>query len=578
LSNKVCNIQPKITQTIVHVKRGYNFEQQNGVADLIPIFTSGDNTTDATVTNLRKYQWDYIHNPENIVGLFEDDSEGEANGFSDYAETRQIIDQIRFGYAFNKSITISYNKSFVGANNITLGDEIKYKKLLISFNKTLPITINPRLCELPEDFSVLANMDALRTGFCFAKQTNSRTFYTIEIESKTANNEFANLKKYLLCEDKEKWSSHIDRVINNGGYSLANLSALPNEALMEISNTQRIKLLEKIAKANIDDYYPLAAKIMLNVPQNQITDLFTKLNGTIIFYKFKNQMNHDNYTKFIKATTLLYYQQDGLKDTLINLPYNRMFVNQEREGDIGASIRNSFLLNQTNITITGNVIIVTGIKNPYGRTIPNGTKAFQAYSNTVGYCDLIGLELVSDFGNLKADSYKDIIPLPAFYFDWIQTNIQRENIINAIDATITIASLAVGVSELRMAIKGGQYIYVAYLSVGVALTSYNLVRFNSDIDTYFDQIAKSNPDVKEFFELLDIFAILYDMSNIVVSRIVTKDNKQFFNDFIAAWTDSKEDIFDHILNHSKGGKQEAKKITDEFKKLVTEIIAELNKK
>ena len=37
-----------------------------------------DYTTNATATNLRKYQWDYIHNPENIVGIFEDDSEGEA--------------------------------------------------------------------------------------------------------------------------------------------------------------------------------------------------------------------------------------------------------------------------------------------------------------------------------------------------------------------------------------------------------------------------------------------------------------------------------------------------------------------
>ena len=46
------------------------------VVELIPIFTSGDYTTNATATNLRKYQWDYIHNPENIVGIFEDDSEG----------------------------------------------------------------------------------------------------------------------------------------------------------------------------------------------------------------------------------------------------------------------------------------------------------------------------------------------------------------------------------------------------------------------------------------------------------------------------------------------------------------------
>jgi len=254
-----------------------------------------------------------------------------------------------------------------------------------------------------------------------------------------------------------------------------------------------------------------------------------------------------------------------------------MFVNQTREGSTGASISNSFSPNQTTITITGNVTVVTGTTNPYGVTIPNVTKTFQAYSYPVGYCDLIGLELVSDFGHLKASMHDDVVPLPAFYFDWINTNRQNEANCKMIDATITIASLAIGVSELKLAIKGGQYIYAAYLGVGTALTTYNLVRLNTDIDTYFDQAAKSNPDVKDFFEFLNNFAILYDVSNIVVSRIVTKDNKQFFNDFVAAWTVSKDGVFDHILNHPEGSDQKAKEVTGEFEKLINEIIVELNK-
>jgi len=49
-----------------------------------------DYTTDATATNLRKYQWDYIHNPENIVGIFEDDSEGESGEMDDCWEDNHI--------------------------------------------------------------------------------------------------------------------------------------------------------------------------------------------------------------------------------------------------------------------------------------------------------------------------------------------------------------------------------------------------------------------------------------------------------------------------------------------------------
>jgi len=245
------------------------------------------------------------------------EEEGAMIGFSDYKGTRQIIEQIRFGYAFNKSVTITHDKSSgTGADNITLGDGVKHEKLLIGFHKTLPITLNPRSCELPEDFAVLGNTDALRTGFCYAKQTNSRAFYTVEFESKIANNQFANLKKYLLCESKEKWSSHIDGLISSGGYSLANLNALSGEALKELSNKQRIDLLNKIAKVNMKDYDPLAARVMANVPSESITDLFEKLKQTTLFYTFKEQMNHDNYTEFIKSATLLYYQQDMLKEKL----------------------------------------------------------------------------------------------------------------------------------------------------------------------------------------------------------------------------------------------------------------------
>ena len=56
-----------------------NFLLQNTRVELLPTILSGDYITPSTqnpATNLRKYQWDYIHHPESMIGIFQDDAEG----------------------------------------------------------------------------------------------------------------------------------------------------------------------------------------------------------------------------------------------------------------------------------------------------------------------------------------------------------------------------------------------------------------------------------------------------------------------------------------------------------------------
>lgn len=479
-----------------------------------------------------------------LFAFAQDESEGAMMGFSDYKGTRQIIEQIRFGYAFNKSVSITHDKSSsTGADNITLGDGVMYEKLLIGFHKALPITLNPRSCELPEDFAVLGNTDALRTGFCHTKQTNSRAFYAVEFESKTANSEFTNLKKYLLCENKEKWSSHIDGLISSGGYSLANLSALSGEALKELSNKQRINLLDKIAKVNMKDYDPLAARVMANVPSESITDLFEKLKQTTLFYTYKEQMNHDNYTEFIKSATLLYYQQDMLKEKLKNLTPDKMFAHQYREGSIGASITNEFSATTTDFTITGTVVVVSrsaGSESAFDayNQQPNQTKSFQAYSNPVNYFDLIGVEMYSDLGNIQGNG--KVIPMPAFYFDWLYTNQNRENTIKAIDASVTILSLAVGIGELRMVAAAGRGIFITKTSLGILKSAVNLSLLNDKIYSSFENQTWGD----EFFIGWKTFCWVYDIATFDLKNV--NKNRDFFNDFVMAWSVSKEVIQQNV--------------------------------
>jgi hypothetical protein len=541
--------------------------------ELIPTL-SGDYTSG---TALYKYQWDAIHNPEIIwFSWLQEEEEGEMSGF-DYAGVRNIVESLRFGYAFNTSVTIDCNdKMGLIVNNITLGDGNKYDEVIVGFHNDLPFEINPRECGIADGFSVLNNTNSLRTGFCLTSGKGSRNFFKVEIGTKVINNQFENLKNYLTCENEIEWRKQIDDILNKGGYSLANLNSMPDKALKELENEQRIKLLQKICKSELKDYYNLASRVIINIKKEEVKDFFERLNNTSIIYDLKNQMNFNYYSDFIINLTMLFSQQDDIKERLKNISYDRIFVYQEREGTFGASIDNYFNHYKDKIEVTGKVVVIKPIENAFGVPIAGSPENFNAYNYELKYCDLVGLELRSDYGHFKAQSGK-LIPLPAFYFSYLQEKKLRESNIRTAELTIDILSLAIGIHELKLAVKGGQYFYSAYLAVGVTLNTYNLLRLNSEIDKYFDQLEKSNDKFKNLFEFFDKFSIIYDISNIVVSRVVTKNNIQFFNDFIAVWTLSKDEIYKHILNHPEGGEEKAIEITEEFQKFVNDIVVEIKK-
>ncbi|MEQ8416434.1 MAG: hypothetical protein RIB71_18270 [Imperialibacter sp.] len=68
-----------------------------------------------TGTTLYKYQWDYVHDPVNVVTLFDDDEEGAMGVISNSTNTKALLDSIR-----------SYNKKKI--DKLISSDFIKDKK------------------------------------------------------------------------------------------------------------------------------------------------------------------------------------------------------------------------------------------------------------------------------------------------------------------------------------------------------------------------------------------------------------------------------------------------------------------
>jgi hypothetical protein len=477
--------------------------------------------------NLNKYQWDLIHNPASVLfSWLEDEGEG-AYGSANYSNIVEGIRCSRYSGSNTlniKNLDAQIRQSTLTWNYPSLLDNEPYGNFTLAMDND--------------------NIEVVNTDVIFAKGNK----VSIGESGKQINFSVRNKNLYDSPELAEKLKDYLN--IDKAGYigqvedllikmdRMADISIqiqnIPDCWFSEISNNRRIEYLKKLS-SKADDNINYIIKLVNTVKKENIASFFAELGKTTLFYTFRarDNISFDNYTAFIKSATLLYYQQYGLKDKLLDLPYNKLFVNQAREGSLGASISNSFAGDQDVITITGNVTVVIGTTNPYGVTVPSGTKAFQAYSYSVGYCDLIGLELNSDFGNLKASVHNDIVPLPAFYFDWMKTNLQRQSNLQAIDVTVTLLTLAVGIGELQAVSMIGRFLFAVKMT-GVIKSSIDLVLLNQKVSQF---IETSGPTGNSFLEVWPSLSLFYNLATFDLRNI--NMNRDFFNDIEIAWNVSK---------------------------------------
>lgn len=515
----------------------HTFDEKYQIAE-----KSTTNLLDYTAgTDLVKHQWDAIHDPGLVIGMFERDEEGKS----------KVTDGIYVNGILNAILCAK-------KNNQSEIDVSGYKKLErqdpgVFWSSELPGISYLGECEVTLKYASSQSKNTLSINII------NQVDNVVTIGDNTNCKLEISIKRnlYPSVEDAEKFAAYLKGTsdeINSNIENLmkqldgmVNLSAkiqiVPTCWYSEINNTRRVEYLNKLA-SKPDDNINTILKLVNTTKKENVAAFFAELGKSSIFYNFKNSMSFANYSAFVRSCTFLFYQQEGLKDKLVNLPYNMLFINEAREGSLGASISNSFAGNETTITITGNVSVVTVTTNAYGVTVPSGTKAFQAYSYQVGYCDLIGLELVSDFAYLKASVHNDIIPLPAFYFDWLNANIQRESTIRSIDITFTVASLAIGLGELKAISKVGRFVFAVKLT-GVVKSSIDLVLLNQKIYNFIETGSSSGAS---FLSNWRKFSIMYDLATFDL-RNVNKD-RNFFNDFNITWNLTsmalKENLSDEV--------------------------------
>ena len=471
--------------------------------------------------DLGAFQWSVMANPAPLT-WFDSEEDGMALSNTDKKATRQIIETLRFGYTFNRRVVIEYpDKAYTGMNREPLGDNKLYDEITIYFpNK--PNTVNPR-----ESFMEVYSGDVAKGRFGFISAGGQRA----EIELMTlAGEQHNNLKTYIQCDSPEAWRSNIDNLINGtGSANLANLNALPDEALAEVTNDQRIRLLNKIVNAAVSDYYPLAARIMANVPEEQIKDIFAKLSNSTIFASLKNRMNHEAYTDFVRASLSVFYRQDDLIGRLQNVHLDNVFVwhkGRNAVNGIGSEISYTLTLTDNSLEIRGGVEVwrPTAPRNyPLEHLGPH-----PLYDTQISITDMMALRVDTDLGDIPGNE-SVVYPIPAFYFDWLVTNENREQRIRALDAAITITSFAVGLGELRLVATAGRFIF-ALRAASVVKSAVDLVMLDEEIK----EVLENQPVLGGFFANWSYFSLAYDLVTFDLKNVSA--NRRFFDALLASYS------------------------------------------
>ena len=484
---------------------------------------------------LNHWQWKDIHQPKSVRFKWLQEEEGaESIWNGDYLANRTIIESLRFAYAFGKEFIC---KSDIGgiSNGIVLGNGIKYDYLATYIRSKQKL--NLRTCENSEPFVALDNTK-LRSGFGLTDQGQTRTAYAVEYE--TTKEQHESINKYIKCSDATTWKSGIDFMIKHNYWS--NISAMPEEAFGEITNNQRISILSGISSINnYDVCVLLALSVAKNINQENVASFFDSLDETDILFKLNEKLRSSDYEEFIKLLTLAYFSQSNIKERVANMQHVYTWHRGIKLTGQGDEITYSMSQNDNKLHIRSIVKKWT----LQGQT-PHYEGEQKLVDEDVLMTDLVGVYMSEGtLCNLKAD--KQVYPMPAFFFDYLLSKQNKEDLLTAVDALTTIASFAIGVGELGLVAKawnGYSFAKKGWMIWQYASNTINIALLNDCINSkVFNDFLGEYQSAKDFWNIVNTLTSIGIESEILISNkssILQISNA--YNIFVTNWLLYKSSI------------------------------------
>lgn len=461
-----------------------------------------DNLMDYTSgTKLLKFQWDLIHNPVAVLGLFEDDEDGAYVSESGEQQVARIINSIRCGLKKqNQEIEIHYGQY---AYEVKLGrvismldfqdygslstQEFKDAKLLVSIGgygnegffggyKDLKINLN-QFDYKPEDRLVIPGASgSLIFKFSFISDaTTKRNVY--QWLSSTLSKESASASTFVVNNSKA-WKA--DEIMLFSQCELEQLSRENRKKLMsELVENQQSNVPWTNVGIDKDTYQYLLINLLKSTPQVDRSYFYGQLkaNPRWMLYPYE-VMDLDQREKYVKLITEWWLASTA----------------SAPESSEHVVINYSVFGNPNNLVETTSSYSKIDFKT---RGINNKV----TYVPETTLCSLAPLDVI-EISFRSQNATKKSTVLPAILVKYMIDKGTYQDIKDLGWTMFNAATLLTGVGEIGLAIQGIK-------NTKFALTAFRLLLGTSDIvtsigSTYCTQARSSTEFCKEFsrFEVL----------------------------------------------------------------------------
>jgi hypothetical protein len=482
-----------------------------------------DNLMDyASGTGITKHQWDGIHDPGLVIGMFESDENSEFE--HNELKLKILFEKIRYAYVTKENLDLTFAdfgetlKGSLGYNPV-----LSTSKLTMLYGSFRDIEVN--FPEKAEFGSVLLNPTIEKRGGYSIININTYASEIVHgphnIEIQVNNNDAQALYNYLFpAIDLNAWQEKAKYLIAG---SQNDMLSYPSEAFGNMYIGYRMRLLNFLAETNLTENWfgsankeKMVIEIIKTTPVKDVVTLFDKLRQNDLIAKLDDKMGNiggqDNYTDFCMELFKLY--KKGYLNQLIS---SKNLKSRHLKWHVVSFNSPPYIIKYDN----GNQLVITDNFNSRNKlTVDPFNTVFLLECES----PLLGIEHSQPF------------PVPAFFFRWIENEWDNRSSFAQIDLTVDIVSLMDGVTEFKKAYKAREVIKGIYAALVVGKSSVDLItRFsNAVFDKKTKEIIEKYPGGRFFLEQWEGVEPYVELG-IYGEGLTTTSELKAFASFAAAW-------------------------------------------
>ena len=491
-------------------------------------------------TDLWKYQWDLIHNPESIVFAWaQDEDEGEFKGNTPIEKVVNTIEMLRCGFVsnrkvkFEKNVFFSWLKESVTVRDFDgLYDGNTYKYIHIQLLNDSKLIEYPADLQLAESDSYFNSLLKLARGEVLKLDFGG---LIILVDKDNAQNllEYLTPTEHQYKLQQRQFVQSIADLFDKQFYTrekVINILKVSPQCLYEsLTQDQRLSLLSLINNnSNIPETVEnIVIDIIRTTPDEQIEYLFDNLHTTGLLAYFDRVMNNvgssnDNYTRFIYELLKLYLARfsDNL-DCFEATPWGQLNVdNQVRSiGNLNYVYETPFYWWQK------------GCKVPTWRYGTRGV--FISDHNTCGYFNKENVEIDPfepvviyfeedlSFYELPPELESRIVSMPAFVLPWLRNEASNKEAMRMAGNAVTIVESFTPLGATGKVASGLRGVLIkAFVYINKVDATINVLLTNEAIKESISKIGDGKG--QEFLEVYEDISVRLSIASPTVQGLLAK--------------------------------------------------------